>query len=63
VVVCLVDALLALIGTVAGDGVDVDDGLVEEEERVGILRRVQVEPVVAVDAATSSDAYGQNGER
>ena len=55
----LVGTSLALVGTVAGDAVEVDDGLVEKEE-VGALRRVQVEPVAAVGAA---DGYGQNGER
>jgi hypothetical protein len=63
-VVRLVGALLALAETVAGDVVDVDGGPVEGEEHVATLWRVRFEPVAAaLDAATSSDAYGQNGER
>ena len=53
----------ALVETVAGDGVDVDHGLVEGEERVAILRRVRFELVAAADAATSSEACVRNGER
>ena len=58
----LVGAFLALAETGVGDAVDVDGGLVEAEGRVATLWGVR--PVAAaLDAATSSDADGQNGER